>query len=260
MTAREPTPLIGVTTSEVRPSQLTHPQRHSDPARPEMALGMTYMRAVQRAGGVPVVIPPLDNGQADELVGRLGGVLLSGGPDIDPTLYRDEAHPELGPTWRQLDELELELARRADELDLPIFGICRGAQTLNVARGGSLHQHLPALEGHHESHRQAESGETVSHWVEIEPDSKLAAIVGERRLQVNSFHHQGVRELGERLRVSACSTDGVIEAVEDPDKRFVIGVQWHAEYLVERPHEHALFRAFVEAAGEFEQSSQRLAA
>ena len=221
---------------------------------------MTYMRAVQRAGGVPVVIPPLDNGQVDELVGRLGGVLLSGGPDIDPTLYRDEAHPELGPTWRQLDELELELARKADGLDLPIFGICRGAQTLNVARGGSLHQHLPALDGHDVTHRQAESGETVSHWVEIEPDSKLAAILGEQRLQVNSFHHQGVRELGARLRVSACSPDGVIEAVEDPEKQFVIGVQWHAEYLVERPHEHALFRAFVEAAGEFERDSQRLAA
>lgn len=245
-------PLIGVTTSEVRPTKLTNPQPHSDPARPEMALGMTYMRAVERSGGVPVVIPPLCNGQVEELLDRLGGILLSGGPDIDPTLYRNEAHAELGPTWRELDELELELARRADERELPVFGICRGAQALNVARGGDLYQHLPALDGDQVNHRQIDSGETISHWVEIEPGSRLAEILGVTRLEVNSFHHQAVHTVGRALSVSARSSDGVIEAIEDPSRPFVIGVQWHAEFLVERDAEAALFGAFVDAALEYE--------
>jgi putative glutamine amidotransferase len=260
MGTNEGSPLIGVTTSEVRPATLTHPAERSDPARPEMALGMTYMRAVQQAGGAPVVIPPLGNGQVEALLDRLDGVLLSGGPDIDPTLYRDASHPELGPTWRELDELELELARRADEREMPVFGICRGAQTINVARGGSLYQHLPDLDGDQVVHRQTDPGETVTHWVEIVPGTRLAEILGESRIEVNSFHHQGVRRLGERLRVSAHSDDGVIEAVEDPDRRFLIGVQWHAEFLVERPHEHALFRAFIDAALEYEAAGVRAAA
>jgi putative glutamine amidotransferase len=252
--------LIGVTTSEVRPTRLTNPAPRSDPARPEMALGMTYMRAVQQAGGVPVVIPPLGNGQVEVLLDRLGGVLLSGGPDIDPTLYRDESHPELGPTWRELDELELELARRADEREMPLFGICRGAQTINVARGGTLHQHLPDLDGDEVLHRQTESGETVTHWVEIVPGTRLEEIVGERRIEVNSFHHQGVRDLGRRLQVSARSDDGIVEAVEDGERRFLIGVQWHAEFLVDRPHERALFTAFVEAAADYEAAASALRA
>jgi putative glutamine amidotransferase len=251
MSTDSATPLIGVTTSEVRPANLTQPADRSDPARPEMALGMTYMRAVQRAGAIPVVIPPQCDGQAGALLDRLDGVLLSGGPDIDPTLYRDESHPELGPTWRELDEVELELARGADERDMPILGICRGAQTLNVARGGTLHQHLPDLDGSGVVHRQTDAGETATHPVEILPGTRLAEILGEARIEVNSFHHQGVRRLGEGLEVSARSDDGIIEAVEDPGRLFLIGVQWHAEFLVERPHEQALFRAFVGAALEF---------
>ena len=243
-------PLIGVTTSEVRPTNLSQPAERSDPARPEMALGMTYMRAVQRAGAIPVVIPP-QPGQTGALLDRLDGVLLSGGPDIDPTLYRDESHPELGPTWRDLDEVELELAQSADERDMPVLGICRGAQTINVARGGTLYQHLPDLDGSGVVHRQTDSGETVTHGVEIVPGTRLAEIVGESRLEVNSFHHQAVRRLGNGLEVSARSDDGIIEAVEDPARLFLIGVQWHAEFLVERAHEKALFRAFVGAALEY---------
>ena len=251
------TPLIGVTTSEVRPAKLSHPAERSDPARPEMALGMTYMRAVVSAGGVPVVIPPLGNGQVPELLDRLGGVLLSGGPDIDPTLYRDESHPELGPTWRDLDELELDLARAADARGMPVFGICRGAQTINVARGGTLYQHLPDLDGHGVAHRQTDSGETVTHRVDILAGTRLAEIVGDGEVEVNSFHHQGVRDLGEGLEVSARSLDDVVEAVEDSEHPFLIGVQWHAEFLVDRPHEHALFRAFVVAAAEYEGALSR---
>ncbi len=241
-------PLIGVTTSEIRPSRLTHPREHSDPARPEMALGMTYMRALERAGALPVVIPVLEPEAIEPLLARLDGVCLSGGPDIDPIAYRTTSHPELGPTWVELDRFELELARRADEREIPLLGICRGAQTLNVARGGTLHQHLPALDSTGVEHRQRDPGESLSHEVEVEPGTRLAQIVGEQRFSVNSFHHQGVRDLGDGLRVSARSTDGVIEAIEDASRPFAVGVQWHAEYLAGRAIEAALFGAFVETA------------
>ncbi len=241
-------PLIGVTTSEVRPTRLTHPRPHSDPARPEMALGMTYMRALEIAGAVPVVIPPLKLGGIDDLLDQLGGVCLSGGPDIDPQVYRGETHPELGPTWLDLDELELALARRADDRGVPLLGICRGAQTLNVARGGDLLQHLPDLNGAGPEHRQSEGGEALSHEIEIERGTRLAEIVGATRIEVNSFHHQAVRRLGTALRASAHSGDGVIEAIEDAAHPFLLAVQWHAEFLVERRPESAIFGAFVEAA------------
>jgi putative glutamine amidotransferase len=243
----EPAPLIGVTTSEVRPTQLTHPRPHSDPARPEMALGMTYMRTIQRAGGVPVVLPPLAGPAVATLLDRVDGICLSGGPDIDPTAYRGDAHPQLGPTWRELDELEIGVAREADRRGIPILGICRGAQTLNVLRGGDLHQHVPEL-GDGVEHRQSGPGEVLAHTIEIEPGTRLAEIVGDGPLEVNSFHHQAVNELGRDLIVSARSRDGLIEAIEDPRHPFLIGLQWHAEFLDQRPAEAQLFRAFVDAS------------
>ncbi len=241
-----PRPLIGVTTSEVRPAWLTHPRPRSDPERPEMALGMTYMRALERSGAIPVVIPPLEPDAIDPLLEQVDGICLSGGPDIDPTHYRERSHPALGPTWEDLDRVELELARRAGQRGTPIFGICRGAQTLNVARGGDLHQHLPAVDGF--GHRSEHPGETLSHEVIPEPGSKLATIVGSDPISVNSFHHQAVRRLGEGLRVSARAPDGVVEAIEDPDHPFLIGVQWHAVFLASREADSALFRAFVLSA------------
>ncbi len=135
-------PLIGVTTSELRAYATGTLRRHGEPPLPEMALGMTYLRAIDGAGGMPVVLPPL--GDAEALLERLDGVCLSGGPDLDPDAYgAPERHAELGPTEPGLDAFELALARAADERGLPLLGICRGAQTLNVARGGTLHQHLP---------------------------------------------------------------------------------------------------------------------
>ena len=243
------TPLIGVTTSEVRPATATRPEEHADPRRPEMALGMTYMRAVQRTGGAPVVIPPLPGG-AEALLERVDGVLLSGGPDLDPIAYRHEAHPELGPTWRELDEVEFELARGADERGIPVLGICRGVQALNTVRGGTLHQDLPSLNGSLIDHRQTDGGDVLTHEIAIEPGTQLERLTGGGRLEVNSFHHQGIDRLGDGLIVSARSEDGVIEAIEDPDSRFFLGVQWHAEFLAERAAEHAIFRAFLEAAAE----------
>jgi uncharacterized circularly permuted ATP-grasp superfamily protein len=137
--------LIGVTTSELRLAKQVRRTRHSEPAQVEMALGLPYLRAVERAGGLPVVLPPLELDRISPLLDRLSGVLLSGGPDLDPAAYGRAAHPELGDTEPQLDIFEVQLAREADARGLPMLGICRGAQALNVARGGTLHQHLPDI-------------------------------------------------------------------------------------------------------------------
>ena len=178
-------------------------QRHGEPARAEMALGMPYLRAVERAGGLPVVLPPLELDRISPLLDRLSGVLLSGGPDLDPAAYGRAAHPELGPTEPQLDVFEVQLAREADARGLPILGICRGAQALNIARGGTLHQHLPEITDGSIVHRQREPGSKATHEVRVAPDSGLATVVGCRQLAVNSFHHQSVDRLGGGLHAVA---------------------------------------------------------
>lgn len=250
---RRERPLIGVTTSEVRRAESVQqiPQGE-EPARFEMALGLTYMRGVERAGGMPVVMPPLQEEAIEPLLERLDGVCLSGGPDLDPANYGAQPHPELGPTEPPLDRFELAVARRADARGMPILAICRGTQTLNVARGGTLHQHLPDVSTQI-AHRQQTSAEEPSHAIALEPRSNLSAAlrsggadVGEG-IEVNSFHHQAIDRLGEGLAVVARARDGTIEGVDDPRRDFLIGVQWHAETLVDRPYEAALFRNFVDA-------------
>jgi putative glutamine amidotransferase len=242
-------PLIGVTTSEVRRSENARPVPEADPARSEMVLGMVYARAVQRAGAIPVVLPPLAPQEVPELAARLEGLCLSGGPDLDPGAYDAKAHGELGPVESDLDAWEIALTRQAEQLGLPILGICRGCQVLNVARGGTLHQHLPDVTDGSIGHRQSEPGATPTHAADVAPGSLLAEILGETHAQVNSFHHQAADRLGRGLRAVAWSPDGVIEAIEDPDAPFVLGVQWHAETLVERPEQARLFEALVRAAG-----------
>jgi putative glutamine amidotransferase len=233
-------PLIGVTTSELRPSSAGTLRRHGEPPHAEMALGMTYLRAIEDAGGMPVVLPPL--GDAVAYLDRLDGICLSGGPDLDPDAYgAPERHAELGPTEPGLDAFELELARAADARGLPILGICRGAQALNVARGGTLHQHLPG-------HRQTEPATATTHTVHIEPGSRLADVTGAGRLRVNSFHHQAVDVLGRGLRAVAYAADGIVEAIEDSGPRLVLAVQWHAEGLTALPRHRALFAELVEAS------------
>ena len=230
-------PLIGVTTSELRPSGMSTLRRQGEPDHPEMALGMTYLQAIERAGGVPVVLPPCVS-DLEALMARLDGVCLSGGPDLDPGAYgATDRHAELGPTEPSLDAFELALARAAVERGMPLLGICRGAQTLNVACGGTLHQHVPG-------HRQGESGRHATHDVEVLAGTRLATLLGAGTLGVNSFHHQAVDRLGDRLRISACAADGTVEGIEADG--FVLGVQWHAETLADG----RLFEALVTAAAE----------
>ncbi|HWA53640.1 MAG TPA: gamma-glutamyl-gamma-aminobutyrate hydrolase family protein [Solirubrobacterales bacterium] len=246
LASRRERPLIGVTTSEVRRAESTEPTPEGEPPRHEMALGLPYLRGLEAAGALPVVMPPLGEEAIEPLLDRFDGICLSGGPDLDPGNYGAEPHPELGPTEPDLDRFELAVARRADARRLPILAICRGTQALNVIRGGTLHQHLPELSTEI-AHRQKLPGDQPSHPVAIEPDSRLAEALGVRAVEVNSFHHQAIERLGEGLVVSAVAPDGTIEGIEDPDRRFLIGVQWHAETLVHRDPESHLFRGFVEA-------------
>jgi putative glutamine amidotransferase len=193
------------------------------------------------------------------LLGQVAGVCLSGGPDLDPVAYGARRHELTGPSWVQLDRFELALARAADARRLPVFAICRGLQVLNVARGGTLHQHLPDVAGERIRHRQTEPGHQLTHWVTLTGPSRLRSILGSDRRMVNSFHHQAVLRLGDGLTVTARASDGTVEAVEAPDRDFVLGVQWHAECLVDRPEQAALFRTFVDAARRFEEARSRFA-
>jgi putative glutamine amidotransferase len=241
-------PLIGVTTSELRPGAVATLRRHGEPPHPEMALGIPYVRAVEAAGGVPVVMPPLALAGVPDLVARLDGLLLSGGPDLTPAAYDQCPHTQLGPTEPRLDAFEYAAVREALRLDLPILGICRGVQALNVARGGTLHQHLPDVVGDGIVHRQSEVGRHPTHVVDVLAGTRLAGIVGPGALRVNSFHHQAVDRVGSGLAVCALAPDGTIEGIEDPAKPFVVGVQWHAETLADGAEHGALFEELVAAA------------
>jgi putative glutamine amidotransferase len=228
-------PLIGVTTSELRASTLATTRRHGEPPHPEMALGMSYMRTLDAAGAMPVVLPPV--GDPGEYLERLDGICLSGGPDLDPDAYgAPQRHAELGPTEPSLDAFELALLSGALERGMPILAICRGAQALNIACGGTLHQHVPG-------HRQTQVASKPSHGVEIAARTRLTRIMGTRELPVNSFHHQAVDRVGTGLRVVAEAQDGTIEGIEGAG--FVVGVQWHAETLFAH---RRLFEALVAAA------------
>jgi putative glutamine amidotransferase len=238
-------PLIGITTSELRPGTLATLGREGLAPHEELMLGTTYPRAIAQAGAIPVVLSPLEPDAACDLVARLDGVCLSGGPDLDPHAYRAfERHPELGNTNPAVDAFELAVTRAADAAGLPLLGICRGAQTLNVARGGTLHQHVPG-------HRQSEVATRATQRLDVAPNSLLSAVTGAgAALEVNSFHHQAVDVPGAGLRVVARAADGTVEAIEDPTRAFLLGVQWHAEALAERPEHAALFAALVRAAAE----------
>jgi putative glutamine amidotransferase len=236
----------------VRLAEQVNPTPQGEPPRREMALGLTYLQAIEAAGGLPMVMPPLELEAVEPLLDRLSGICLSGGPDLDPAAYHERRHPQLGPVEPNLDRFELELARRADARGLPILAVCRGAQALNVARGGTLHQHLPDRAGVTLDHRQVKPGNVVTHGVTIAAGTKLARMMRRRRARVNSFHHQAVNRLGSGLRAVAWSSDGVIEGIEAPARDFLIGVQWHVECLIDRPEHAALFSGLVTAAAAFE--------
>ena len=252
-------PLIAVTTSEVRAGQSVVSTPQGEPPQEEMALGLRYLKAIEAAGAIPVVVPPLQPDAVEPLLASVAGVCLSGGPDLDPVAYGERRHTRTGPTWGELDALELALARAAYARRLPILAICRGLQVLNVARGGTLHQHLPDVVGEGISHRQREGGTKSTHSVSLSGPSLLSGALGCSRTDVNSFHHQAVATLGDGLRVTGRAPDGTVEGLEAVDRDFVVGVQWHAECLTGREDQFGLFLAFVDSARRFDEARERFA-
>ncbi|HWI71635.1 MAG TPA: gamma-glutamyl-gamma-aminobutyrate hydrolase family protein [Baekduia sp.] len=191
-----------------------------------------YADAVQRAGGIALLLAPDPRAleHPDELLDLVDGLILAGGSDIDPGAYGADAHPETVDTNPERDAFEIALAQRAVERDLPFLGICRGMQVLNVARGGTLLQHLPESHGHDDHRRTPGTYEGADHQVRLAAGSLVARAAGEESHRTLSHHHQGVDALGEGLVVTGHSElDDLPEAVELPGARFVLGVQWHPE-------------------------------
>ena len=184
-----------------------------------------YVDAIERAGGRPLLVPPSENG-IEETLDAVDGLLFSGGSDLDPELYDQEPHDETLGVHPERDRAELTLLEAALARDMPVLAVCRGSQVLNVARGGDLVQHLPDVVGD-EKHKHT-PGTFADHDVTLEDGTRLASLLGDRA-PVKSHHHQGIGRVGEGLRVAAHAEDGSIEAVEDPARRFALGVLWHPE-------------------------------
>jgi putative glutamine amidotransferase len=211
-------PIVGITTYLTR-------ARWSDWDVDAALVPAQYVWVVERAGGRPLLVPPSTDA-VEETLGAVDGLIFSGGADLDPETYGQEPHPETAGVARERDEAELELLTGALELDMPVLAICRGSQVLNVALGGDLIQHLPEVVGD-EKHKHT-PGEFGDHDVEVEPRTRLGALLGEHA-PVKSHHHQGFGRLGKGLVEAARAEDGTLEAIEDPSRRFALGVLWHPE-------------------------------
>jgi putative glutamine amidotransferase len=195
-------------------------------------LPRSYIRAVQSAGGLVVMIPPDEavNGDPDQLLDIVDGLILAGGADVDPGSYGAQAHAETRGTVPERDAFEIVLARRAMERDVPLLGICRGMQLMNVARGGTLLQHLPESHGHHDHRRALGTFDDADHDVRLAEGSLAHRAAGEVMHATKSHHHQGIDRLGEGLVVTGWAVmDELPEALELDDRRFALGVQWHPE-------------------------------
>jgi putative glutamine amidotransferase len=219
-----PRPLIGICAA-VEPA--TFGPWTDEPA---VLLPISYPRAVQTGGGIAIMLPPdeLTEDSPDELLDRLDALILGGGADLDAGSHGAEPHPETVGTNPDRDRFELALARRALERDLPVLGVCRGMQVMNVAAGGKLEQHLPDAVGH-DRHRPV-PGQWAEHEVNLAPGSLAARVTGAERLMVKSHHHQGIAELGEGFEATGWAADeDTVETIESPNGTFVIGVLWHPE-------------------------------
>ena len=210
-----------------------------------------YVASIERAGGRVRVLEVSDSPK--KVAGEIDGLLLTGGGDVDPVFYREERHPSVEDAEPGRDEFEIDLARRALHSDLPLLAICRGAQVLNVAAGGTLLQDIPSAIQTDLAHTIEQPRDAIAHEVRIVPGSRLAAALGpavgaDNLCRVNSRHHQSVARLGAELVQTAIAPDGVVEGIEKRDAAFCVGVQWHPENFCRTGEFAPLFEAFVKAA------------
>jgi putative glutamine amidotransferase len=226
-------PLIGITT-------YITPARFGGWEEESALVPADYTRAVERAGGRPLLVPPSEDG-VEETLDVLDAVIFSGGSDLDPAAYGQDPHPETTGVEEERDRAELGLLQAALERDMPVLAVCRGSQVLNVALGGDLVQHLPDVVGDHK-HKHT-PGAYADHDVELIEGTRLASLLG-GHAPIKSHHHQGFGRLGDGLREAARAEDGTVEALEDPSRRFTLGVLWHPE----AGEDMRLFEAFVAEA------------
>jgi putative glutamine amidotransferase len=225
-------PVIGITSSYNNTDQ-------------NYVLPSSYINAVERGGGIPLLLPPTLNVDVDRHLALVEGVILTGGVDVDPCLYGEDPIPQMGTIDPIRDEYELKLTRRILETRKPVLAICRGCQVLNVAAGGKLWQDINSQIKNSMKHNQQAPTSYASHTVKVAKDSKLLEIYGVETIGVNTFHHQGIKTLGSGLKAVAWANDETIEAVEGSGK-FTIGVQWHPERMLDSDH-LKLFKAFTAA-------------
>lgn len=240
-------PLIGVTMSMTPDGPLD-----TSTTPPRAWLNNTYLRAVQEAGGIPILLPPhLDGRALDALWSRLDGILLTGGGDVDPARFGEARHPTVDGVSQARDRLEIEVTERALHAGRPLLAICRGIQVLNVALGGSLYQDIASDTGSTIAHDQTAPRDRPTHPVKVMVEgTRLGATLAAPEVEVNSMHHQAIKRLGRGLRDVAWAPDGIIEGVEAlAAGPLVLGVQWHPEELTAHdPAAVSLFRALVAAA------------
>jgi putative glutamine amidotransferase len=238
-------PKIGVTLSEAE---------NSDVNRWPLRKGFDYVKrqyyqAILRSGGIPILLANVEQRYAImSFLESIDGLLVTGGPDLHPRHFNQRPHKKLSRTTEARDRFELQAIRMALRMNLPILGICRGHQVLNVAFGGTIHQDLSCIPSKKVVHADPRQTGKVFHRVKIEKGSRLHDIIGRTIIQTNSSHHQAINKLGEGLQASAFAPDGVIEAIEHPGFDLVLGVQWHPESIYRRMHCKRLFDAFVTEA------------
>jgi len=221
----------------------------------ENSIGGSYISAIENAGGTPIVIPIVQNEAClDDSFEIIDGLLLSGGVDIDPLYFGEEAESGLGKVDADRDRVEIYLTTKALKKDIPILGICRGIQTLNVVAGGTLYQDINTDLSNILKHRQTAPGWYGTQTIDVKEGSRLLDILGQTTIRVNSFHHQAVRKVAPNFTISAVARDGVIEGIEGTNRRFSIGVQFHPEVMWQNsPPIAAIFTAFINAAKLYKQ-------
>jgi len=216
--------------------------------QPDFMVPQNHAECIIRAGGAPVFLPSIvERNYCKTILSAVRGLFIMGGDDMDPALFNEEPHPKLGLVDVQKGNFEFLLIRMTLDRDMPVLGVCGGHQMLNIAAGGTIYQDIYSQTDSTIKHRQELTQSVPSHYVTIEQDSKLYEIHKTMELRVNSTHHQAVRDIGEGFVVTARAKDGIIEAIEAPEKRFAIGVQWHPESLAaDLPAFQKIFDAFVE--------------